>query len=369
MKIVFSTDQTYLHGGIEKVMAEKANYFADVFGYDVTILTTEQKNNPPQYPISGKVKHMDIGVNYNRSKSYFSFENLKKLPLHFNKLKRALKQIDPDIIIICNYAFDFYYYPFIHPRSKKIKEFHGSQYIRNNKLTSIPSKLKNWIQLQIEKKYDVLLVLNPDEQKFFHSNNTAVIPNPIHISNLKAALDKKQVLAAGRISPVKGFERLIDVWAIVAKTYPDWELHIYGEEYLNTREILDLQIQKHGISKNIKFKGVTTDMRKTMLDYSLYLMTSHTECFPMVLLESLSVGLPIISFDVPTGPRNIITHGKDGILIQNNDISAFAETIKDLIQQASKLKEMGNKGKDSSYRFDNKVVMQQWKELFIRLLS
>src|SRR5690554_6663225 len=123
MKILFSTDQTYLHGGIEKVMAEKANYFADVLGYDVTILTTEQNDQPAQYPLSKAVKQADLGVNYNRIKSYFSFQNIRKLPLHFYRQQKALHQINPDIVIVCNYAFDFYWYPFIHKSSKKIKEF------------------------------------------------------------------------------------------------------------------------------------------------------------------------------------------------------------------------------------------------------
>lgn len=212
-------------------------------------------------------------------------------------------------------------------------------------------------------------MLNPDEQKFFKSDNTTVIPNPIHIPDSQSKLDKRKVLAAGRIAPVKGFERLIKAWTLVVMNHPDWELHIYGDEYLNTRIELDKQIKELGIESNIQFKGVVNNMTEIMLDYSLYLMTSHTECFPMVLLESLSVGLPIVAFDVPTGPRNIITNNEDGILIENNNIQEFATAVSGLIENNEKIKLMGLNAKINSYRFQNENVMKTWSELFNKLIK
>lgn len=369
MKIVFSTDQIYLHGGIEKVMAEKANYFADVLGYEVTILTTEQKDQRAQYTLSKAVKQKDLRVNYNRSKSYLSSQNIAKLPLHFWRLRKALNQINPEMVIVCNYAFDFYWYPFIHKSSKKIKEFHGSQFCRENQkaTSSLKERIGNWFQLQIEKRYDTLLVLNPDEQRFFKSDNTFVIPNPIEIPKRQATLGNKKVLAAGRIAPVKGFERLIDIWAVVVAEHPKWELHIYGDDYLNTKSKLEKQIKDLNIEKNILFKGLTSKMTETMLDYSIYLMTSHTECFPMVLLESLSVGLPIVAFDVPTGPRNIIVNKQNGLLVENNDKLNFVIAVNSLIIDEEKRKIMGSNAKSTSLRFANSNVMKKWSRLFYNL--
>ncbi len=121
MKILFTTDQIYLHGGIEKVMATKANYFADVLDYEVYILTTEQNNNKPCYDLSNKIKLIDIGVNYYRSKSYFSPVNLKKIVTHFSNWNSAIKDINPDAIIVCNIAFDYYWTPFFIKKLKKLK--------------------------------------------------------------------------------------------------------------------------------------------------------------------------------------------------------------------------------------------------------
>jgi glycosyltransferase involved in cell wall biosynthesis len=367
MKIVFLIDHIYLHGGIEKVLAEKANYFVDVLKYEVTILTTQQDNKPSCYPLSDKVKLMDLGINYNRSKSYFHISNLKKIFYHFSNRRKFLKSINPDFVIVVNHDFDFYWIPFLHKTSKKIKEYHNSQYTRQEGLPSIKKKLLDKITRFVENKYDVLVVLNKDEQMFFKSSNTIVIPNPISIPTFQSKLDKKKVLAAGRISPVKGFDRLMEIWALVLTDYPAWELHIYGEDYLDTQSKLEEQIVKLGIEKNVSFRGVTKNITDTMLDYSLYLMTSYTESFSMVIVESLSIGLPVVAFDVPTGPRNLITNNVDGVLVENNDIESYSRIVSNLILDTSKRKIMGLEAKKNSLYFENANIMTKWSELLNKL--
>jgi glycosyltransferase involved in cell wall biosynthesis len=371
VKIVFSTDQVYLHGGVEKVLAEKANYFADIFGYEVIILTTEQKNKQPCYPLSDNIKLLDIGINYERSKSYFSKVNLVKIPSHYRQLKKQLRSLEPDLVIVVNYAFDFYWMPFILKKVPKCKEFHSSRYFEQEqriKNRSVVKKVKYLFNDWIESKYDQLIVLNPDEKYFYHSKNTVVIPNPIpSTGSLQGTLFSRQVLAAGRISPVKGFEKLIEAWGLVNQKHPDWQLHIYGNDYLGTKQKLQSLIEQWGLEDCVHFKGTTNDMVHTMLDYSIYALSSQTECFPMVLLESLSVGLPVVSFDCPTGPGNIITDGIDGFLVEDQNIAILAENLLVLIEDKEKRVEMGNQAKKSSYRFSNELIMKQWENLIADL--
>ncbi|WP_339661504.1 glycosyltransferase family 4 protein [Croceibacter atlanticus] len=365
MKIVFSTDQTYLHGGTEKVLADKANYMVEKLGYEVFIITTEQNNKQACYYLDKRIHQINLGINYHRNLSYLNPKNILKVFNHFSKLKNIIKEIEPDNWLICNYSFDFYFIPFIKKTIPKIKEFHGSQYrrIEERKVNLLQLFLQN-IKESIENKYDTLLVLNPDERNFFKSKNTYVIPNAIQIPAKKAKLEKKQLIAAGRIAPVKGFERLIAAWALLAPKYTEWSLHIYGEDYLNTQESLINQVEYLQIQDSVVFKGSTSNMTKTMLEYSIYLMTSHTECFPMVLLESLSVGLPIIAFDVPSGPRNIVSHEKDGLLIENNNITAFANGIETLILEEEVRLKMGERAKLNSERFNINNIMKEWVKLF-----
>jgi len=370
MKVVFSSDQIYLHGGIEKVMAGKANYFADVLGYEVYIITTEQKDNQPCYPLSGKIKLVDLDLKYHRDKSYFHPVNLLKIPGHYLKLRKVLKMLRPDVFIVCNFAFDFYWLPFVEKRIFKIKEFHSSRYFEHiNRLqnTAVMRKVHYLINDFLESRYDRLIILNPDEKTFYKSANISVIPNPIDISEkLTASLNHKLVLAAGRIAPVKGFEYLIESWKLIAQEENGWQLHIYGEDYLDTQQKLQEIIDKNGLENQIFFKGTTEEMTKTMINYSLYAMSSITECFPMVLLESLSVGLPVVSFDSPTGPKNIITDKEDGFLVEYLNVEMFAEQLLKLMKDENVRVLMGKNAKQNCHRFSNMVIMKQWADLLLK---
>ena len=370
MRILFSTDQVHLHGGIEKVMAEKASYFADVLGYEVTILTTEQRGKPACYPLSDKIRLHDIGVNYDRQKSYFDVSNLKKIFSHFSRLNKAIGTIKPDVIISCNYAFDFYWLPFVFTKIPKIKEFHSSRFYEEkvrNATTSTLKKLKYKWDDFIESRYTKLLLLNPDEKAFYRSNNLAVIPNPNPASAETATLVSKIAIAAGRISPVKGFDHLIQAWAIVVKDFPDWRLEIYGEDYLGTKAQLSDLVSELKMEQNVRFAGVSNAMQKNMAAASLYLMSSQTECFPMVLLEALAVGLPIVSYDCPTGPRHIVTNFEDGLLAADQDIADLAQKILLLLADSKKRTEFGQKAKINSRRFETSAVMNQWQQLLVAL--
>ena len=366
MKIVFSTDQIYLHGGIEKVLAEKANYFADEVGYEVIILTCEQKGKKPCYPLSAKIQLMDLGIDYHREKSYFSPENLLKIPYHFFKLNQILQQLEPDAVIVSNFGFDYYGMPFFYNKAKKIKEFHSSRYfdtVARTQNKSIIKKLTYQFNDWIESKYDHLVVLNKDEVPYYKSDAIVVIPNAISIPAETALLDNKQAVTAGRISPVKGFDQLIKAWKIVHSKVPEWELHIYGEDYVGTRKELEILIKENNLDQVIYFKGSSSNMTKTFEDYSLYALSSVTECFPMVLLESLAVGLPIVSFDCPNGPRNIISDKEDGLLAENQNLADLAKKILLLIQNQHQRKLFGKNAKQNSLQFSTSVVMKQWVNL------
>lgn len=368
MKIVFSTDQIYLHGGLEKVMAEKANYFVTIFGFEVYILTTQQENKPTCYALHENIKLIDIGINYNRDLSYFHIKNVLKIPVHFSKMKSVLDAINPDVIIICNYAFDFYWAPFINSKALKFKEYHSSRYdesIARRKNKSFLRKLVYNANDFIESKYDKLILLNPDEKVFFKSFNLVVIPNSIPIQqHLQAGLNSKNVIAAGRIAPVKGFENLIQAWVFVANQEPESQLHIYGQGEKKYVEELQLLINENKLENTIFIKDATNNLLQIMTDYSLYVLTSHSECFPMVLLESLSIGLPIVSFDCPTGPKNIITNCEDGILVTNGDHYELANKIVYLLQNKDIRIQMGKFAIQKSKQFATQNVMKNWFELF-----
>jgi glycosyltransferase involved in cell wall biosynthesis len=364
MRLIFSTDQIYLHGGIEKVMAQKANYFADVLGYEVVILTTEQKQNAPCYTLSPNIQLIDLNINYEREKSFVHPANLVKVPHHIFKWIAILRQLKPRVLVVCNYAFDFYWTPFLFSKIAKYKEYHSSRYFVHQSRAHAKgfAWLGHLIQSAVERQYSKLVLLNASETAFYDSPQQVVIPNPIAMGDYHAALDSHQVLAAGRLAPVKGFDNLIEIWAKVVQQEPTWTLSIYGQGEPQYVAYLQDKIKQLNIEKQVFIREAVPHLTQTMQAYSMYLMTSHTECFPMVLLEALSVGLPCVSYDCPTGPVHIITPDQDGCLVSNQNQEAFVEKVLFLIRNPNERKQMGANATQNIMRFSQQNVMRMWQE-------
>lgn len=366
MKVVYYTDQVYLHGGIEKVLAQKLNYFANLSEYEVHLITTEQKGEQFCYPISDKVIHHDLEINYVREKSYFNPINFKKAPRHIRKLKSKLKEIQPTVLIVCNLAFDFYFIPFISKNIKTIKEFHASRYYYNQRLSkvSVFKKLLFRINDYIEKKYTFIVLLNEDEKKYYKSDNLVVIPNAISSVSVKKPIEREKIIiAAGRMAQVKQFDHLIKAWSLIENDFPDWKVQIYGDGDEVLSKKLNVMISELSLS-NIRLMGATNNLGEKMRKASIYALTSLTECFPMVLLEALSCGLPIISYDCPHGPKNIIKNNQDGILVEHNNIESFSNELSKIIRNEKLRTQMGITAINNVKRYSEDKVMEKWIQLF-----
>jgi len=365
VKILYVTDQLYLHGGVEKMLAQKLNYLVSICGYEVILCTTEQKSNLFVYPINASVRHMDLEINYHREISYFHPSNLLKSVAHFRALRSILESEQPDVVVSANYTPEQFLLPFICKHIPKVKEFHSSG-VSIIKPRNLLEKLKQLL-FHLFGKYDALVLLNEDERKYYPFTQVHVIPNFISIPKETPGLAKeKTILAAGRIAPVKQFDHLIKAWSLIADEHPDWEVQIYGDGDPELTGKLQDQINALKIS-TIRLIGSTAQLDTEMQKASIYAMTSSTECFPMVLLEAQAAGLPIVSYDCPHGPRNIVTHEVNGLLTPSNEIPDFAEALNSLINNKDLRKSMGEAAKENIKIYDEEHIMQQWVALFTRL--
>lgn len=364
-KIVLLVDQLNSHGGIERLVALKANYWATVFEYDVTIISTEQLQKPLIYALSEKVKFIDLAINYNREKSYFSLSNGLKLLSNIIKIQRYILKEKPDFIDVASHIPITYVLPFLYKKSKTIKEFHFTKFDRV-KQQDFKSKLLNYI----ESKYDFLLVLSDEERQFYASNNVVVIPNPIEIDKQIPSIaiaDKEDIaISVVRFAAVKQLDKMIAIWKAFHPNHPTWKLHIFGtigNDYFKKIEALVID---SNLQDTVIFKGQSNTIQQEIAKAKVVLMTSEQECFPMVILEANSVGVPVISFDSPTGPRNIIHNKTDGILVEFNNCDSFANELSaftkdENLQQMLSLNAVKNAG-----NYSVATIMDKWNKLIFK---
>jgi len=356
--IIILIDQMYMHGGIEKLVAIKANYWCDKFGYRVIIVSTEQKNNLPIYALSEKIEFIDININYHRYISFFHPKNFKKLYFNVKKIKKILKIHNPDFILVASHIPITYILPFVKRKAKIIKEFHFSKFNRVN-------KKKDFIFSLIEKQYDYLVVLSKEERLFYNSTNVKVIPNPVSSlpEVIKNINEKKNIAGAIlRFAPVKQIEKMVEAWELFYEKNSDWKLYIYGSTDNNYfKKIKNLVTQKK-LNQTIIFKGQIDNVIEAFSEIKILLMTSANECFPMVILEANACGVPVISFDSPTGPRNIINNNLDGIIVPLNAVNTFAKELDKLVSYKVKLENMSEKSVENSKYYVLDKVMNIWKK-------
>ncbi len=360
-KIVILIDQFYEHGGIEKLVALKANYWSKVFNFNVTIICTENKKKPYVHQLEPSIEILDFEINYNRTISYFTIKNILLFLKNIVKLQTYIIRENPDFIIVASHIPITYILPFLKlGKTKIIKEFHFTQFYRRSS-----KSIKKFLFDFIESRYDKLIVLSPEEGNYYNTNNVEIIANPIQeILGLEKKIEKHTIASAvARFAPVKRLELMIEAWNIfIVNGNKDWRLHIYGD-YNNEYGIKMIKLVKSlNMSNYIIFKGQTDNVLEEVAKSKVLLLTSSQECFPMVILEAQSVGVPVISFDSPTGPRNIINNNKDGILVENDNIVMFSETLNTFALDPKMQDKLSGNSLINAKKYTIDKVMNIWRE-------
>ena len=370
MRIVYVTDSFAICGGIERVLTDKMNYLSSKYGYDVVLMTLYQGPHMFPFALNVGIKHFDINVRLNEQYEYRGlsrfYKRWKLKGLIKCRLASAVLELKPDVLVCVKYEFVDLLCA-IKGNIPLVVESHTLCNAENIEITSIFRKMHMRKVKRRIRDVDAVVALTDGDANDWRkiNSNVFVIPNVVYLNEDAsfATCQSKSVIFVGRLSKQKNIGSLLNIWKKVHLLDSDWKLHIYGEK----GDVEDCVYDKLIMAKDIGVvihKPVRNQMLEEYKKHSILILTSLFEPFGLVLPEAMSCGLPVVSFDCPYGPADIITDGVDGFLIKNRDVQAFADRVCQLIEDKELRVRMGQAAIKSSQRYRADVIMPKWKELF-----
>lgn len=248
-----------------------------------------------------------------------------------------------------------------------IGQDHGN-FVKRSRSTNIAPALREALE-----SLDAFVVLTrgdlDDYAQWFPEARDRLVhipnPSPQALGEELAELTAPVAITGGRLESGKAFPRMVHAFADVADEHPEWQLHIHGSG--GAEESIRRAIARHGMEGRVLLKGFTPDFDAALREASMFLMTSRSEGFPMVLLEAMAVGLPLVAYDVPRGPADLIEDGVTGRLLADGDRAGFAAALRELMGDVDLRRRMGRAGADTAAEYAPERIRQRWLDLLAEL--
>lgn len=376
MKKVYITALHMRHGGIEMAISLLSNALTRK-GYEVHILSSYNLGEPA-YKLDSKV-HIHYLTNVVPNREAFlkakneraflrllkeGFYSLKVLYLKKKSMQDAISKIEDGVIISTRNEHSVLLSKYGQKGVFKIAQLHHDHEFLKKFVDDFQNNYGN---------IDIFALLTDglreevEEMMQGLNNHTkcVTVPNFLDLVKSSADFEKKEkvVVTVGRLHPVKGFSRLIEAWKQVSERNPEWKLKIIGggelEEELH-RKVEELKLENAiELTGALEHDKVMEEMEKA----SLYVMTSYSEAFPFVLIETMSSGNPVVAFDVRVGPRAIIDHNVNGYLVEDNNLDLFAQKVEELLLDDSLRVGMGKRALEKAQCFSEEKVIEKWLAL------
>lgn len=353
---------SYLHvpGGYEKAMITTANLFA-AKGNKVTLLIIDH-TAATYYPVHPQVQVIQRNMNFGITQRGNTISRKIKMWRETKQFARLIRQLKPGYLICAEYPIAIA--AILGGVSKYTKVFSWEHHHFHT------LELNRFWQYLFKKTYyklDAVVCLNKDEQACYlpFNNKATVIPNFIEPPAVTEQVKKEyQLLSVTRFNHIKGIDLLMQAAKQLLPQHPGWKWKVigYGEQ---KEEFLSFIRQEHLTGQLIYQAADKTDITQEYQSASIHVMTSRNECFPLVLLEAMSNGLPCIAFDCDTGPRHIIQNEVTGLLVPKEDVQAMTEAVILLVKDEEKQYGMSVRAKEAVKQFYPGNVYSLWEQLFL----
>lgn len=376
MKIVYCVHSVYNPGGMERVLLNKVTYLSQHTDWEILIVTTDQKGRPAFYPFPDTVRMIDLNINYSDDNNGPVWTKvlgyLKRKRAHKKRLTRLLYQEKPDFVVSL-YPSESSFIPDIKDGSKKILELHYCKFFRlqygRQGILGLIDKWRTRTDERLVRRFDRFVVLTQEDRQYWGDlPNIQVIPNAaMRLKNVYADPSVKRVLAVGRLDYQKGFDKLIQAWKLVKEDseLSDWKLDIFGQG--EWKDKLLNEIKEYELEDSLEIHAPTTDIGQEYVSSSILVMSSNYEGFPMVMIEAMACGVPVVSFAFKCGPKDIIRHQENGLIVPEGDIVALAKALSFMMKDNALRAYCSQNAREIIAEYSEEVIMKKWMDLFIQM--
>lgn len=358
-------------GGAEKVISNIANLLCE--NNEVEIISTYKLRNSPAFYINSKVKinYLITNLEPNRQElksalksfnliklTYEIIKSFKILILRRKLMIKAIKNLNCDIVISTRILHNNWVGKYARKDIIKISQEHNHHNNNQKYIKKLIKSLKN---------FDYFMPVSKELCDFYSQKisepKVMYIPNFIdNISNKTCNLLGKQLISVGRLDAIKGFSDLIDIFDLFYKSHPAWNLHIVGDG--PEKQNLQAKIDVLGLTKKVTLCGTkhSKELENEYLNSSIFVMTSHSESFGLVLVEAANYGLPLLAFDSAQGANEIIENNKNGFLVKNRNAEEMLAKIEELINDSSKMQYFSKNSKNTALKFSKETISKEWNK-------
>jgi len=354
-------------GGAERVMSVMANYWV-TRGKNVTLITLDSKLSDA-YRIDPRVRRIGLDL---VKKSKTPLVALKNNIVRIIKLRKAIQEYKGEVVI--SFIDHMSITTLLAVLGTHIKVIISERNDpRQYTIGPVWEKLRRWSYPRADALVVQTIAVSNWARGLVSGSIVRVIPNPVPLIETNIGIDSPLkdrspfIVSMGRLVHQKGFDQLLEAFSICRNWHKNWSLIIMGEG--PKRDELEKLANRLGIKESVIFMGWTKDPYTVLQQAEFYVLSSRYEGFPNALLEAMSCGLPVISYDCPSGPSDIINHGENGLLLPQGDLEAMVASIKRLMENKKERQRMGSCAREVVKKYSVEKVMMQWDRLLVDVMD